>query len=67
MTTLRVFFLQVSGPGLTSGQEGTLASFRVDGRGLRGMPEISVETPSGDQAKLKIDEVAEGNLQVLYD
>ncbi|XP_022694817.1 filamin-C-like isoform X2 [Varroa jacobsoni] len=57
---------QVSGPGLTSGQEGTLASFRVDGRGLRGMPEISVETPSGDQAKLKIDEVEEGLYAVSY-
>ncbi|OQR79827.1 hypothetical protein BIW11_05461, partial [Tropilaelaps mercedesae] len=57
---------QVSGTGLSSGQEGALASFRVDGRGLRGMPEICVDTPSGLQAELKIDEIEEGLYAVSY-
>lgn len=50
---------KVTGQGLQKGLKGTMASFRVDGRGLWGMPEIRIEGPTSEP-ELKIKELEEG-------
>ncbi|XP_028967084.1 filamin-C [Galendromus occidentalis] len=56
---------KVTGQGLQKGLKGTMASFRVDGRGLWGMPEIRIDGPNSEP-ELKIKELEEGLYSVAY-